>query len=134
MEGIFVSAHAARAPTNHNQSKIMKPKMFRQGDVLIERIAKIPESVRKQSKQKRGQRITVALGEATGHHHSLDIRDADWWKTADETDIQRTQYLNVKKAANLTHQEHAPIPLAPGKYKVTIQREYSPAEIRRVAD
>ena len=34
----------------------------------------------------------------------------------------------------LTHDEHGPITLEPGVYKVRIQREYSPEAIHNVAD
>lgn len=100
---------------------------FRQGDVLVEYIGEIPPAAKRVSK--RGlKRITVAHGEATGHHHSIDIAAADWWKSDQE------QFVEVKQATALTHQEHALIPLAPGQVKIVRQREYSPEEIRNVAD
>lgn len=102
-------------------------KMYRQGDVLIESIASIPE-VASPAKPECGL-IILAHGEVTGHHHSLDADAADWWKTGDE------QYIEVKKGgATVTHQEHGPITLPPGKYRVRRQREYSPEAIRNVAD
>lgn len=100
--------------------------LFRQGDVLIERVGRIPKDAVKSPAE--NGRIILAHGEATGHHHSLDIADADWWKTADE------QFIEVKKPAEVVHQEHAPIALEPGKYRVKRQREYSPEAIRNVAD
>ena len=103
--------------------------IYRQGDVLIQRIAKIPATAKRQRAK---GRIILALGEATGHHHSLEKDSADWWK--DGQDKDPVQYLDVKVSATVTHQEHAPIPLPKGKYQVTQQREYSPEEIRRVAD
>jgi hypothetical protein len=109
----------------------MKKQLSRQGDVIIERIDEIPAPA-KRVKLKRGQRIILAYGEATGHHHSLDLKDADWWKHAD--DANGDQYLNVKTSAVVTHQEHAPVALPAGKYRVIQQREYSPEEIRRVRD
>jgi|SRR5690348_6294733 len=106
--------------------KTQKPKHYRQGDVLIERIEKLPDNLKKQS-----GRIILAHGEATGHHHAIEDRDAaDWWKTAD----QSGQFVEVKEKVQVTHQEHAPIELPPGTYRVTRQREYSPEAIRNVAD
>lgn len=102
-------------------------KQFRQGDVLIERVAAIPSNL---AKQKADGRIILAHGEATGHHHSLDMDVADWWKDEKSGD----QFLNVKKSAQVVHQEHGPISLTPGKYLVRRQKEYSPAAIRNVAD
>jgi hypothetical protein len=45
-----------------------------------------------------------------------------------------TRYLFVERACVLTHQEHAAIPLAPGIYRVSRQREYQPEGLRTVAD
>ena len=45
-----------------------------------------------------------------------------------------TRFLLVHQPCVLTHQEHAPIALAPGAYRVTRQREYTPEAIRTVAD
>lgn len=104
----------------------MKKLKYRQGDVLIERVASIPKDA---VKQKPKGRIILALGEATGHHHSVGIDDADWWKQGDGT-----QFLQVEEEAAVTHQEHATITLPPGKYRVIRQREYSPEAIRNVAD
>lgn len=115
----------------------MKKQLFRQGDVLIERIAEIPKSA-KRRKDTVGGRIILAHGEATGHHHSIDMRDADWWKAPNEApgkdQLAQEQFINVKRPTQLEHQEHAPISLQPGKYRVTRQREYSPEAIRNVAD
>jgi hypothetical protein len=104
-------------------------RLFRQGDVLIESVRTIPEGAKA---QEASSRIVLALGEATGHHHALEIEaeddPADWWKRGEE------QFVELKSAGTVTHQEHAPIALLPGRYRVTRQREYSPEEIRRVAD
>ena len=44
-------------------------------------------------------------------------------------------YLRVKACgATLIHQEHGPIRLPAGEYRVWRQREYSPKEIRIVRD
>ncbi len=103
---------------------------YRQGDVLIEQVQKVPA---KAQPQKPSKRIVLAHGEVTGHHHALETRDpADWWKTADSPIDE--QFVRVKNGASIVHQEHAPIELEPGTYRVTRQREYSPEEIRRVAD
>lgn len=106
-----------------------KLKIYRQGDVLIEQIAALPAAVQERKPSK--GRIILALGEATGHHHALEERDAaDWWKTEGTEE----QFLDVKTATEVTHQEHAPIVLPPGSYRVHRQREYTPEAIRNVAD
>lgn len=105
--------------TNKNQ--------YRQGDVLIEEIDTVPDG---QTTKSTTGLITVALGEVTGHHHSIDADTADWWKIDETTHVVRT----TKRTA-LTHQEHAPIPLPKGKIvRISRQREYSPERIRNVAD
>lgn len=101
-------------------------KIYRQGDVLIEQIERIPKDA---VKQKPKARIILAHGEATGHHHSVGIDAADWWKQENGT-----QFLEVEELAAVEHQEHATIELPAGKYRVTRQREYSPEAIRKVAD
>lgn len=107
----------------------MKPQIYRQGDVLLERVNSAPPIG---EKQKHGGKIILALGEATGHHHAIDLDEpdsADWWKHADGT-----QTVTLKKPATVTHQEHDPLPLAPGSYRVTRQREYHREIGRNVAD
>ena len=101
--------------------------MYRQGDVLISPITSIPNGVEKQKNEKL---ITLAYGEATGHHHSIVATE----HTESFVDADGTLFLNLKKESNLTHQEHDTITLPKGKYKITIQREYSPEEIRNVRD
>jgi hypothetical protein len=93
---------------------------------MIEQIAQIPKDA---IKQKPKGRIILAHGEATGHHHSVDIDAADWWKQSDGT-----QFLAVKEEAAVEHQEHDTINLPPGSYRVRRQREYSPEAIRNVQD
>jgi hypothetical protein len=104
----------------------MKLKKFRQGDVLIEQVVRIPKDA---VRQKPKGRIILAHGEATGHHHSVDMDAADWWKQPDGA-----QFLQVEEAAAVEHQEHSRIDLPPGNYRVRRQREYSPEAIRNVAD
>lgn len=103
---------------------------YRQGDVLIERVAELPKGLKQQPK---GEQIILALGEATGHHHSVEVEEpdrADWWKSEDGS----AQFLDLAAPARVTHQEHAAIELPAGRYRVTRQREYSPEEVRNVAD
>lgn len=103
------------------------PEIYRQGDVLIERVAKLPSGLKRQKAE--NGRIILAHGEATGHHHSLDVDAADLWKTEGGE-----QFLTVKTETAVTHQEHAPVSLPPGDYRVRRQREYTPEAIRNVAD
>src|SRR5690606_10326709 len=85
-------------------------------------------------------RVILAYGEVTGHAHQVvvdpeaaeapvDLPAAQLFEEPDGT-----RYLFVERACVLTHEEHGAIALAPGCYKVTRQREYSPEAIRNVAD
>lgn len=96
----------------------------RQGDVLIVRVEQKPEQAVKQAK------CILALGEVTGHAHQIK-EEAFLYVDADGT-----KYVEVYgAAATVTHEEHGPIVLpGPAIYRVTQQREYTPEEIRNVAD
>jgi hypothetical protein len=98
----------------------------RQGDVLLTLVTEMPKG--KKMKAENG-RVILARGEATGHHHSIAVADVE---TATET--AEGIFLRIMSTTDLVHQEHAPITLQPGIWKVTRQREYTPEEIRNVAD
>jgi len=106
--------------------------LARQGDVLFKRITALPEGMRK----KRANGV-VAYGEVTGHAHALAIEDR---VAAEVLEIGTGLFVHVSDAGvrlegvTFLHQEHGPIMLPAGDYEVTIQREYSPAEIRNVVD
>lgn len=109
-------------------------KQFRQGDVFVEQVRMRPREGRQATDK---GHVIVAYGEVTGHAHEVLAADpvADAPPAAqlfEEPD--GTRYLFVKRACVLTHQEHGPIKLVPGCYRVGRQREYSPEEIRAVAD
>jgi hypothetical protein len=52
---------------------------------------------------------------------------------ADPDQVDR-RFLLLATQALLTHDEHAPIPLPAGAYRVVRQREYTPEQVRDVAD
>ncbi|MEI7729724.1 MAG: hypothetical protein WCO56_09125 [Verrucomicrobiota bacterium] len=114
-------------------------KHYRQGDVLIERIAEIPTTA---VRQNRSTRIILAHGEATGHHHALETVDpADWWKegeisTANQkpTMLTGSLFVSLPVGGVVRHQEHSEIQLPAGNYRVTRQWEYAPEAIRYVED
>ena len=103
-------------------------KHYRQGDVLIVSTCKIE----RKNKLKDGDRCILAFGEATGHAHEIkELNKVIAYVGADGTEVSE---LDVKEAVDLVHQEHDAIVLEPGLYRIIHQREYSPEEIRRVAD
>lgn len=102
---------------------------FRQGDLLIERVAEVPQDGLKDVAVDGGRHI-LAYGEITGHHHSVATESGSFLREADDG----TLYLGVPKDTALTHQEHTSVPLKEGTYKVTKQREYHRGEVRNVLD
>ena len=100
--------------------------MYRQGDVLITRVAKIPARAIK--RENRGA-VVLAEGEVTGHAHRIEAPEI-----AELYDSDRGVYLTVERATRLVHEEHGAIVLEPGAYRVARQREYTPDSIRNVAD
>jgi hypothetical protein len=93
--------------------------MHRQGDVLFTRIAELPEGLTQRKSQ------VIVEGEATGHHHSLVAGRV-------LEDAQGYLFLEVLQATQVVHQEHHPISLEPGCYRVTRQREYLAPDIDRM--
>lgn len=103
----------------------MEEQLYRQGDVLFRKIERIPDG-------ERNQRVNgvLAEGEVTGHKHAIADLEA-----AGVFEVGEGLYLQVsEQGVSITHDEHKPISLPPGDYQVTIQREYTPQEIRSVAD
>jgi len=101
--------------------------MKRQGDVLIIPITKIPKKLIPVAPEQ--GRLVLAHGEVTGHHHSVPASAGTL--SLNEGGVM---FLTIDQLTEVRHQEHAPIALEPGSYKVVRQREYSPEEIRNVTD
>lgn len=104
----------------------------RQGDVLITPVSSQPKNLKAVARE--NKKVILAHGEVTGHHHALLEPEVELWRG--ETDAER--FLSVPKGgADLTHQEHATIPVrgtSTGLRQVVRQREYSDELSRRVAD
>ncbi len=83
---------------------------YRQGDVLLTRIEVLPEGLTQRPSQ------VIVEGEATGHQHRLVAGNV-------LQDAQGHLYLAVLQQTQVVHQEHHPIHLEPGWYRVTRQRE-----------
>lgn len=102
-------------------------KQFRQGDVLLVRVDELPKE-RKDITP--GDRIVLAYGEVTGHAHAIHEprSKARLWDAGAE------RFLQVIQQTTLRHEEHDPITLEPGIYKVVRQREYDPKRDKWVTD
>lgn len=97
--------------------------MFRQGDVLLVPVTEMP---RGRPLESNDGRLVLARGEATGHHHSVAVEDAEL------VDAAEGVFLRIMAPTPVEHQEHAPITLQPGVYRVVRQREYVPGTIDRL--
>lgn len=97
--------------------------MWRHGDVIIQAVGAIPEGAR------RSQRAVLAYGEVTGHSHRMEAPEhAELWE------YQGERFLKLLATTRVIHEEHQPITLGPGIYRVWQQREYTPEVIRSVID
>lgn len=104
----------------------MKRAQYRQGDVLLIPVESVPQDAIQESPD--GSRVVLAYGELTGHAHAMNPQVAVTFQRGQE------RYLDVKDGAVLRHEEHSPLTLDQGVYRVVIQREYEPAGFRPVAD
>jgi hypothetical protein len=102
--------------------------VYRQGDVMIVKVDKIPKKTKKVKRDEQ-KRIVLAYGEVTGHAHAIFTDAAEMLRTENGD-----RYLQITAYAELVHEEHDMCVIPPGAYRVVQQREYSPEEIRNVAD
>ena len=100
---------------------MLKKQVIRQGDVYIVLDSEKPVTAKPR------QDRTLALGEATGHHHTLATGVV-------YGELAGQQWIVLEEATTLTHQEHAALIIPFGVHEVRIQREYHPEAIRRVMD
>ncbi|RYX86478.1 hypothetical protein EON83_02060 [bacterium] len=98
--------------------------LFRHGDVLIQMVGEVPTNVQKLNTN------VLAHGEVTGHSHRLEsMEGVSLWNAGEVLFMQVAE-----KATRVIHEEHAPIDLPVGTYRVWRQREYTPTRIVRVSD
>lgn len=108
-------------------------KIYRQGDVMIRAVEKIPSAA--QDVTPKNDRIVLAHGEVTGHAHAIAPGEArEYSFAAAGAAVRRFLRVIAEAGATVRHEEHAPIPLPPGAYEIIQQREYTPESIRNVAD
>jgi len=97
--------------------------LYQQGDVLILAVDEIPANAVKLSPKQ--HRNTLAEGEATGHAHRVEgfiemFRQAN---TPGE-DV----FMAAPRRIVIRHEEHKPVVLPRGSYKVSRVREYDHLE------
>ena len=115
----------------------MMSELLAQGDLLIERVPDIaPSGTIEQNTE--GAVIVLAEGEESGHRHAICERATMFRDERLARDIPAGLYIGhvrVNSAyARVTHDEHAPITLPRGTYRVRRQRELGPRDARVLAD
>ena len=105
--------------------------MYRQGDVLIIPVGELPAGVEKLERE--SGRVVLAHGEATGHAHAIKDDRAALFRHPELAAVLM-MHVSGDAPVELEHEEHGTIEIPPGNYEVLRQREYSPEEIRNVAD
>ena len=107
-------------------------RLYAQGDILVERTeaaAVSGEIVHAAS----GGSAAIAEGEATGHSHRLAGAFTWYRDDALARDVPDGLYVGhlqvLGPAAQLTHEEHGPIALNEGTYRLRRQRQLEPTDI-----
>jgi hypothetical protein len=103
--------------------------LYRQGDVLIRRIDKIPD---RPMKAVSGRKI-LAEGEVTGHVHEVKGGEAELFVPEDLRELEET-FLRVENEVTIEHAEHETLTLPPGDYEARRQREYAPEAPQIIGD
>jgi hypothetical protein len=107
-----------------------------QGDILLERVA--DALVSGQILHAAGEAVVVAEGELTGHHHQLFGCVTLYRDDALARDIPDNLYIGhlqvIGVPARLEHEEHAPINLEQGTYRVRRQRQLEPSDVGLAGD
>lgn len=96
--------------------------MIRHGDVQIIKVKEMPEEVKLLKGRKE-----LAYGEVTGHAHRIDVGELFETKNGE-------LYLKLDALGTLTHEEHKPVKLGKGVYRVCIKRQYTPDGWTNVRD
>lgn len=89
-------------------------KMYRQGDVLLREIPRIPRGAKKSESN------VVLKGEVTGHAHCIMGGEIFVLERND------TMFIKAGEGTTLVHDEHAPIKVDAGEYLILRQREFDP--------
>jgi len=103
--------------------------LIRQGDVLL---VPVSQPTASQPVPRRHGRLVLATGELSGHAHAIADDHAELVTAEGAAQL----FLLVHGTpATLTHEEHTPLTVPPGAYRVVRQREYDPvaAEAERYA-
>src|SRR5215472_8128770 len=117
--------------------EIAMAEIFAQGDLLLERVADVvPSGLIEENAE--GSALVLAEGEETGHRHAVCERVTMFRDDKLAQDIPAGLYIGHVQVASayarVTHDEHAPITLPRGTWRVRRQRELGPNDARVLAD
>ena len=103
--------------------------LLQQGDVLINKISKVPKEAKRKEPRERDKAYILAEGEVTGHAHKINAA-IDFLELADRLFFKNDAPVIVE------HEEHNAITVPAGIWEVTKVREYDhfKEEIREVRD
>ena len=96
-----------------------KLQQIQQGDVLFQEVTGIPEGARQMPHK---GPIVVARGEQSVHNHVIKSDQASLW-TLTRNGVNEL-YLEVKSPVTIIHDEHKPLPIPTGIYRVGRVKEY----------
>jgi hypothetical protein len=128
--------HSSVPQSTLEQERSMN-EMFAQGDLLIERVADVEPSGTLLAPDATGAMV-LAEGEFTGHRHATFDRVTMFRDDTLAREIPAGLYIGHIKveggSALIQHQEHAPLSLSEGTYRVRRQRELEPKDAVLVSD
>lgn len=112
-------------------------KIYAQGDVLIELVADAEPKVALSADADGA--VVLARGEVTGHRHAFYGGDVAMFRDDGlARDMPAELYIGhikiMGEGATLKHEEHAPVDLPKGTYRIRRQREWDAGAARIVAD
>lgn len=93
-------------------------RQYRQGDILLDEAVLRPQFSLAETQ---GTDIVLAVGERTGHAHRIQCAAALLSKFGGK------RYLWLEEDARLVHEEHNPILIPKGVYRVIQQQQYTEA-------
>jgi len=94
--------------------------VYRHGDVLFEKVESLTSDQCKGKKTADDIAGVVQRGESTGHAHviedmtGVELLSSRW----------RERFVRAKKEFTIKHEEHKPLTLPAGSYRIRIAREY----------
>lgn len=109
---------------------------YQQGDVLIRKIDSLPEGLVEQN-----ARVLQSSPTSSHKHQFLSDKvvvlvDPTYTPSENAQGTNVGRFIHVLEQSDLTHEEHKPIPVAPGFYEIDLVREedYETKQARYVVD